>query len=61
MTVTRDTRPAHLLAAAGDRRSLCGIKDPLPCVTVEAAPRHVAGWGMAICGDCARHPRWVDA
>jgi len=25
-----DVRPLHLVAAPGDRRSICGIKDPLP-------------------------------
>lgn len=25
-----DARPLHLVASPGDRRSICGIKDPLP-------------------------------
>lgn len=30
----------HLVAEAGDRRSLCGVKDPLPVVMVKFAPMH---------------------
>ena len=45
--------PAHLLAVAGDRRSLCGLKDPLPRVLVRHAPAHMAGYGMEVCDNCA--------
>jgi hypothetical protein len=34
------TDPAHLKAQAGDKRSLCGIKKPLPYSLVKWAPDH---------------------
>lgn len=32
--------PTHLIAVPGDRKSLCGVKKPLPVCWFEAAPKH---------------------
>lgn len=45
----------------GTRRSLCGIKDPLPICAVEHVDAHVAGWGMPVCADCLALTEVVDA
>lgn len=46
--------PAHVVATAGDRRALCGTKDPTPVVLITHVAAHVAGHGMIVCPDCAR-------
>lgn len=48
------TAPTHIVAKPGDRRSLCGLRDALPVVWVEAVDAHVRGWQMVICAECAR-------
>lgn len=47
------TAPTHIVANPGDRRSMCGIKDPMPVVWVEFVDAHVRGYGMAVCEQCA--------
>jgi hypothetical protein len=32
--------PSHLMAKAGDKRALCGIKKPLPYCLAKWAPSH---------------------
>ena len=51
-----DTRtPAHVLRASGDRRALCGERDPLPKVLEQFVQAHIDGWGMVVCAGCAEH------
>ncbi len=45
--------PTHIMADAGDRRSLCGLKDPYPHVLARFVQAHVNGWGMPVCPDCS--------
>lgn len=51
-----ERRPCHLVARAGDSRSLCGQgsnRNPAtPAVLVCWAPAHVAGYGRQICLAC---------
>jgi len=44
----------HVVARAGDRRALCGQKDPLPVVWAPYVQAHVDGYGLVLCPDCAR-------
>ena len=44
--------PTHVLAEPGNRKSLCGIKDPLPVIGAAHVAAHVAGYGMVVCSDC---------
>lgn len=46
-TVTIDLR------LPGDKRSLCGVKKPLPVVWAPFVDAHVKGWGMVVCPACA--------
>jgi hypothetical protein len=48
-----DHRPTHIIDRPGDRKSRCGVKDPLPYVAAHAVQRHVDGHGMAVCPECA--------
>ena len=48
----RNRGPTHLLAHAGDRRSLCGKKDAYPRELVGFADAHVRGHGMVVCSAC---------
>lgn len=45
--------PAHVVARADDRRSLCGVKNPLPVVLARFVEAHVKGHGMVVCPACA--------
>lgn len=49
-------RPAHVIGP-DDRRTLCGIgpNDPrrFPYVSATAVAKHVAGYGMTVCPQCA--------
>jgi hypothetical protein len=38
--MSRTTRPTHLVRDPGDRRSLCGIKNPLPVCAARHARAH---------------------
>lgn len=46
-------RPTHIVARAGDKRSLCGIADPLPVVWAPYVQSHIDGHGMTLCPQCA--------
>jgi hypothetical protein len=46
------TGPCHLVAVAGDRRSLCGVKDPLPVVLASRVQAHIDGYGLEVCDLC---------
>jgi hypothetical protein len=48
-----DKRPCHVIAAPGDRRSLCGVKDPLPRVWARYVQAHIDGHQMLVCPECA--------
>lgn len=50
------TPPTHIVAEAGDRYSLCGVKNPLPVVVARFVEAHVKGWGMVVCHECAGEP-----
>ena len=52
--------PTHLVAEAGDRYALCGVKDPLPVVLARYADRHVRGHGMVVCAGCAERQASAD-
>ncbi len=45
--------PTHVVAQPGDARSLCGLKEPFPCVAAAHVAAHVNGWGMVVCHACA--------
>ena len=51
--MTRDERPVHIVEHPGDRKSRCGIADPLPVVLVTFVQRHIDGHEMPVCPDCA--------
>jgi hypothetical protein len=51
---SHDEAPTHVLAQPGDRRSLCGAKDPLPRVAAAFVSMHINGWGMKVCPGCAQ-------
>jgi hypothetical protein len=42
----------HIVANGGDKRSLCGVKDPVPVVGAKFVQAHVEGWGMEVCPEC---------
>lgn len=44
--------PTHLVARPADRKSMCGIKHPVPSVWVFWAGAHVNGHGMTVCPAC---------
>jgi hypothetical protein len=46
-----DDRPLHLVAKAGDRRSICGIKDPLPVCLDKFGQVHRVHH-RTVCGPC---------
>jgi len=48
----RDERPTHLVRQPGDKRSVCGIKDPLPVCAAKAALGHHRGRGAVFCSIC---------
>jgi hypothetical protein len=48
-----DERPAHIVDHPGDRKSRCGVKDPLPVVAAKHVQAHVDGHGMPVCPGCA--------
>jgi hypothetical protein len=48
-----DDIPTHVIANPGDKRSLCGVKKPLPRVWVRFVDAHVEGHGMVVCPECA--------
>ena len=49
-----DSRPTHIVGKPDDRRSRCGIKDPLPVIWAPFVSAHVEGYGLTLCPDCAR-------
>jgi hypothetical protein len=54
----------HIVATPGDRRSLCGERDPWPRVWKPFVAMHVRGHGMVPCPECYRaagYPRDDDA
>jgi hypothetical protein len=51
--MTAPAKPTHVIATPGDRRSLCGIKDPLPLICAPFVQRHVDGYGLLVCDACA--------
>lgn len=51
--MTTNERPSHVIANPGDRRSLCGVKDPLPVTWAPFVAAHVRGHGMLVCAECA--------
>jgi hypothetical protein len=59
--VTADRTPTHMIAAVGDRRSICGQRDdreaPSPYVLACWAAMHVAGCGRHSCPACLH--AWV--
>lgn len=55
-----DFGPAHIVD--GDvRRSLCGLKNPMPIVAVQWVDAHVDGWGMVVCPECLDRTELVEA
>lgn len=50
--MTAEGVATHVIAHLGDRRSLCGVKKPLPVVWARFVDAHVEGHGMIICRDC---------
>lgn len=53
MTKPKDPGPAHIVDQPGDRFSRCGVKDPLPVVWAPFVQKHIDGYGMAVCDQCA--------
>jgi hypothetical protein len=51
-TVQHTDQPVHLLAQAGDRKALCGAKDPTPVCVASFAQRHIDGHRMVPCPEC---------
>lgn len=51
--MTAHAKPTHIVAAASDRRSLCGVKDPLPLICAPFVQAHVDGYGLLVCDACA--------
>ena len=51
--MTAQTPPTHIIDHPADRRSRCGIKDPLPVIWAPYVQAHVDGYGMTVCADCA--------
>jgi hypothetical protein len=49
----RDLSPTHIVDAPGDRKSRCGIKDPLPVVWAPHVQAHIDGHQMPVCPECA--------
>jgi hypothetical protein len=49
----RDDRPVHIVDRPEDRKSRCGIKDPLPLVAAAFVQRHIDGHGMPVYPGCA--------
>jgi hypothetical protein len=47
-------RPTHIVDHPGDRKSRCGLKDPLPVIYAPFVQRHVDGYGMTVCVECAK-------
>lgn len=46
------SQPTHIVAAPGDKRSLCGIKDSLPRVWAAFVQAHIDGRNMLVCPEC---------
>lgn len=44
--------PTHLIARPGDRRSLCGVKDPLPVMWARWVGEHQARYEFVVCAEC---------
>lgn len=51
--MTADPAPTHVVADAGDKRSLCGVKKPRPVVLARFVRAHVDGYGLVVCAGCA--------
>lgn len=51
--MTTTGAPTHVIATPGDRRSLCGVKDPLPLICAPFVQAHVDGYGLLVCDACA--------
>jgi hypothetical protein len=51
--MTAPNPPAHIVATGYDRRSLCGVKDPLPLICAPFVQAHVDGYGLLVCDACA--------
>jgi len=48
-----DKRPTHIVDDPGDRYSRCGVKDPLPVCFSPFVQRHIDGYDMPVCEECA--------
>lgn len=44
----------HIVAQPGDKKALCGIKDPLPRTWANAVQSHIDGHNPQWCHDCLR-------
>lgn len=44
--------PAHLINVPGEKRSLCGIKNPLPIMCAYAVPLHREHYDLMVCPEC---------
>lgn len=51
--MTAPAQPTHIVAAASERRSLCGVKDPRPLICAPYVQAHVDGYGLLVCDACA--------
>jgi hypothetical protein len=46
-------KASHLVPFPAAKRSLCGVKDPLPKVLTRYAQAHIDGYGMKVCQLCS--------
>ena len=59
-----DERPTHIVDSPGARKTRCGKAtqkpEGLPHVWSPFVQRHIDGWGMVVCAQCAEGG-WPDA